>query len=682
MLKNLRISRIITQWVINTVGLLLIAGILPGVSITRWGSAFMASAVIGLFNMLLWPLFMRFALPVTVATLGLASLVLNGFIIALTASILPGFAINNFWIAMLVAVVITIVSTLAHQLLVIDDDDTYYRNVIKKQVEKNFKVTKTNTPGIIFLQIDGLAYKVLQRAIRDGNAPTLAKWLRSGEYRLESWETDWSSQTGASQAGILMGSNKEIPAFRWYEKETGKSFAFNNPNDLKIIEERISDKKGLLSQSGASRGNLFSGDAEVTLLTLSTITNPDRKHFGRDYYAYFANPYNFTRTIIVMIGDIIREIRSGLDQKRRDVRPRLEHREWHYPLLRAWTTVIQRDILVQTLISDMYKGRSVAYADFVGYDEVSHHTGIERYETLTILRDIDQQIARLARAAKDAPRPYHFVILSDHGQTQGYSFSQRAGYSLEELVAKLTRQRRIAKTETQEDLMYLNAAVTEAAQPKNFAGKIFRSISKRFREKEITHNHQQTSRDEIKVIGSGCLGLIYLTQFRHRLTYEEINRFYPELIQGLLDNPYIGFLLVKSKNDGGIVMGRKGRYFLNDDRVEGENPLLPFGEHAAMHVKRTHHFQHAADIMLNSIYDQRMDEVVPFEEFVGSHGGLGGNQCHPFVFFPNSWNFPQEEVIGAENIHKIMKRWVADTGSPKSTDRYFNENTGLYLKKV
>ena len=49
----------------------------------------------------------------------------------------------------------------------------------------------------------------------------MGRWLAEDGYELAEWETDLSSQTGASQAGILLGSNEDIPAFRWVEKETG-----------------------------------------------------------------------------------------------------------------------------------------------------------------------------------------------------------------------------------------------------------------------------------------------------------------------------------------------------------------------------------------------------------------------------------------------------------------------------
>ena len=123
--------------------------------------------------------------------------------------------------------------------------------------------------------------------------------------------------------------------------------------------------------------------------------------------------------------------------RRRDVKPRV-HRGGLYPLVRAWTTVIQRDLAVTSLLSDVYAGRPVGYSTFVGYDEIAHHSGIERPETLHALEQLDQQFRRLELATRDAPRPYELVVLSDDGQTDGTPFRQRSGESLEELVDGLT----------------------------------------------------------------------------------------------------------------------------------------------------------------------------------------------------------------------------------------------------
>ena len=134
-----------------------------------------------------------------------------------------------------------------------------------------------------------------------------------------------------------------------------------------------------------------------------------------------------------MIREVVSELWSAAQQRRRDVRPRV-HRGFTYALMRAWGTVIQRDLQVQAVIADIYAGRPVTYTTFLAYDEVAHHSGVERPETLLTLRRVDRELGRIAAAAADAPRPYRLVVLSDHGQSQGATFLDRYGITLEQLV--------------------------------------------------------------------------------------------------------------------------------------------------------------------------------------------------------------------------------------------------------
>jgi len=201
-----------------------------------------------------------------------------------------------------VGVGMAIITTVTSSMLAIDDDESWHRNVVRFQARRRGQVVESDVPGVLFLEIDGLAYEVLQRAMRDGNAPTLARWLRDGRYRLERWETDWSSQTGACQAGLLHGDNDDMPAFRWWEKDRNAPIVTNHPKDAVEIERRHSDGRGLLHADGASRANILSGDAPHSLLTMSTVLERDRPGgLGADYFAYFANPYNVTRTIALTI---------------------------------------------------------------------------------------------------------------------------------------------------------------------------------------------------------------------------------------------------------------------------------------------------------------------------------------------------------------------------------------------
>jgi uncharacterized membrane protein YvlD (DUF360 family) len=666
--------RVIAVWLITAATLVLLGALLPGVQVTSFEAALIAAALIGLFNALVWPLVVRLALPITVLTLGLGVLVLNGAVILAVAAISRGFVVSGLLSGIIVVVGLTLVNTLVTSLLGIDDDDFYYRNIIKRQARRGGGAVETDVPGVLFLEVDGLAHAVVSRAIRDGNAPTLARWLREGSHRLIEWETDWSSQTGACQAGLLHGSNDNLPAFRWWEKDRNAFIVSNHPRDAMEIERRVSNGRGLLAADGASRANLLSGDAPHSLLTMSTVLRRDRPgRIGQDYFAYFANPYNVARTFVLFVGDVISECWSAVQQRRRDVKPRVR-RAFPYPLLRAWTTVIQRDLQVQALIGDVYAGRPVAYTTFLGYDEVAHHSGVERPDTLATLREIDRQFARIEAAVKDAPRPYHLVVLADHGQTQGATFDNRYGTTLEQLVEEACAKNVESAAPGDEAAGYLSASLTEASRGDNALARTVRRaterrtvngavvIGKEERE-EMRRGKEREGPPEIVVMASGCLGLISFPREPGRVTLERIHELYPRVISTLRDHPGIGFMLARSEQYGAIVIGEKGLCFLDEGRVEGENPLAPFGPNAAQHVKRTDGFPNCADIMINSTYWPETGEVAAFEELVGSHGGLGGPQSYPFVLVPRDWAPPNEPIIGAEAMHRQMRLWLADLGN-------------------
>jgi uncharacterized membrane protein YvlD (DUF360 family) len=666
--------RVMAVWLITAVALMLLSALLAGVEITGFGAALVAAALIGLLNALVWPLLIRFALPFTVLTLGLGVLVLNGVAILMVAAVSPGLYVYDLLDGIVVVIGLAVINTLVTSLFGIDDDDFYYRNVIRRQARRSGVAIDTDKPGVLFLEVDGLAHAVVSRAIRDGNVPTLARWLREGSHRLIQWETDWSSQTGACQAGLLHGSNDDMPAFRWWEKERNASIVSNHPKDAMEIERRVSNGRGLLSIDGASRANLLSGDAPHSLLTMSTVLRRDRPgRIGQDYFAYFANPYNVARTLVLFIGEVVNEWWSASQQRRKDVKPRVP-RPFPYPLIRAWTTVIQRDLQVQALIGDLYSGRPVAYTTFLGYDEVAHHSGIERSETLATLRGIDRQFARIETAAKDAPRSYHLVVLSDHGQTQGATFEDRYGTTLERLVKEACATESVeSETQGDEAMGYLNASLTEVSQGDNtLARTVRRATRKKTVDGAVTigkEEREATSREkereappELVVMASGCLGLIYFPREPGRLTLERIHERYPNVLPTLRDHPGIGFLLVRSEQYGAMVIGPRGINFLDEDRVEAEDPLAPFGPNAALHLKRTDSFPHCADIMVNSTYWPETEEVAAFEELVGSHGGLGGTQSYPFVLVPRDWAVAKEPIVGAETMHRQMRRWLVDLG--------------------
>ena len=308
--------------VLDAAALIVLAALLPGFSLDDAWAALGAAIVIGVLNALVWPLLARIALPLTVLTFGIAALLLNAILVTFAINLIPGAHVDSVLDGIVITIGISAVTAIFFSLLAIDEDETWYRNVVARQVRGRRSTVDTDVPGIVFLEIDGLAHEVLRRAVIDGNAPHIGRWLRSGSHRLERWETDWSSQTGACQAGLLHGDNDDMPAFRWWEKDRDRAIVTNHPRDAEELERRHSDGRGLLHADGASRANILSGDAPHSMLTMSTALTR-RRPIGRDYAAYFARPYAVARTLALAIADIARERRAARGQVRDDVRPRI-----------------------------------------------------------------------------------------------------------------------------------------------------------------------------------------------------------------------------------------------------------------------------------------------------------------------------------------------------------------------
>lgn len=675
------IRRIVFVLLLDAGILLLLSELLDGFVLDGARNALGAAALIGLLNALVWPVVARFALPLTVLTLGLGALVLNGLLVTVAIDALPGAEIEGLFEGIVVTIAMTAVTAIVYALFAIDEDEAWNWHVVRRQARRRGQVTETDVPGVLFLEIDGLAHDVLWRALADGNAPTLSSWMRSGTHRLERWETDWSSQTGACQAGLLHGNNEDMPAFRWWEKERGAAIVTNHPRDAEEIERRHSDGRGLLHADGASRANILSGDAPHSMLTMSTALRR-RRPIGRDYAAYFARPYAVARTFVLALGDIARERRAARSQVRDDVRPRIP-RSRSYALVRAWGTVVQRDLQVASVVGDVLAGRPVVYTTFLAYDEVAHHSGIERHDALAVLHDLDRQIARIAAACAEAPRPYRLVVLSDHGQSQGETFRDRYGLTLEELVTAACEPDSVVASESGDEdaLSYMSAGLTEVARDDTVAARTVRRATRdRLADgavvldpearQEVAESHDGGELPELSVMASGCLGLISFPREPGRVSLERIEALYPRLLPTLREHPGIGFVLVRSEREGALALGSGGvRYLGDDDRVEGEDPLALFGPNAADHLRRTDGFPHCADLMLNSSFWPEFGEVAAFEELVGSHGGMGGTQSFPFVLHPSELTWPDEEVVGAERVHRIFRGWLAGLGQ----DAYASE---------
>ncbi|MFD4539178.1 phage holin family protein [Streptomyces bauhiniae] len=665
-----QIGRSVTVWAVSTLTMLLLAGLLPdfrlqspdGDSATRIAvTAACGAGAFGLLSALVWPVLVRMLLLVPALFLGLLVFFLNGSLLLLALRVNPsGRGEVAPETAVIVAAVMSAVASATGAALAVRDDDAYRRRLLRlADRRRRATLPCASTPGLVCVQLDGVGHDVLTAAVRDGLMPTVARWLAADgiippTHRLTAWRTDWSSQTGASQLGILHGSTWDVPAFRWYEKERGEVMVCNRPTSAAELQRRAmarTGEAGLLAVDGASRGNLFSGGAGEQALVLSIATRrrgrENRSRAG--YFAYFSDPANAVRTALSFFAEIGREIGQSTRARFAGRHPRVG-RGGLYPLVRAFATVVERDVVVAAVMGDLLAGRTAVYADLVAYDEVAHHSGPDSRDARQVLKRLDRSLALIEKAAEHAPRPYRLVVLSDHGQSPGETFRSRYGLTLTDLVragSGLPVPHGAGRTPSGAEA---RAAVRAALG----------------RGDGVSAAREDGS--EPVVLASGNLGLVSFPDVPHRMTKEEIDARHPALLPTLANHPGIGFLLVRSAEHDGVVLGPCGTEIPLAELDERPGPLARFGPGAVDAVRRTHAFPHTADIMVNSWHDPATGQIHAFEEQIGSHGGLGGAQSRPFLLSPLTLSVPGEDgeaLTGAERVHGVLRRWLGELNGPE-----------------
>ncbi|MEI8334789.1 MAG: phage holin family protein [Chloroflexota bacterium] len=662
------VKRLLVTLLVSAFAFYATAWLMPSIALDRFVDGVLVVILMAILNAVVRPLVLAFVAPRSLILTGIAVLVLQVLVFLVSANLVPGVHVGGLFSALVGSFIYAIINTVFTAILGIDSGDSFYGLLIQSLLQKRAG-PGTDQPGLVIVQIDGLAYPILAGRVRAGSVNTMAGWVRDGSHTLSRWEAILPSMTSASQAGILHGNNDGIPAFRWYERDREHLMVSSNPVDAGEIVRRVSNGEGLLSNNGASICNLMTGDATRSYLTTAAIKD-ESQGIGESkaFLGFFLSPSGYLRSLSLFLGEFVKELYQARRTRRSGIRPQM-HRGTKYAGMRAASNVLLRDVNTSLIIEEMYRGTNVIYADFTDYDELAHHCGPERVESFEALDGVDRAIATLEKAAKDAPRPYRFIVLSDHGQSLGATFKQRYGASLGEVVRDLMAGRAtlVQATTTAEGSTFVNSFLSEITRSRGIGPSVARAaLAGRTRDGVVDLDAEEVpppaDPSTISVVGSGNLGLVWFTGHDHRLTVEELEELHPNLVATLAAHPGVAMLMVRSSEAGAVVFGPKGVRYLDEDRVEGVDPTTLFGPHTIMSMKREDAMVHAPDLLLISQYDPELGEVAAFEELIGSHGGLGGPQTEPFVLHPVDWELDEAVPLGAPAIYRNIRRWLDSIG--------------------
>jgi uncharacterized membrane protein YvlD (DUF360 family) len=653
------LRRAILSYLGACLALAITAGVAPGLQVDGLGPLLLAALLLLALDSTLAVVLhgLLVGLPISIAQV--LGVIAQFAAIVLLGRVMPGIHVGDTAAAVWGALLLTLLNSLFAELVAVSDDDSYYSVLVRRLVAREFRHPTNPIPGLLVAQVDGLSLPVLREAIRAGRAPVLGRLVRSGESTLDPWTAMLPPTTPASQAGILHGNNDGIAGFRWYEKATGRLLVANHPEDAAEIVARISDGRGLLAGDGAGIGNLVTGDAPRSYLTMATIDEPASEHDERRMRGFFVTTVNYIRLVVLMAGEIVKELYQAERQRGWAVEPRM-HRDLHFAIERAATNIALRTVSTALVIEEMYSGAPTIYVDYTGYDAISHHCGPERVEAIDALEGIDRAIGSLLKAARYTARPYRVVVLSDHGQCLGAPFQQRYGQSLEAVIAEqLPREMVVVgTTDSVESAGFGRRIAAEFGRGSGLGPLLARHMPSAMRRAGgKAASPDAAPPPEVVVASSGNLAHLYFTLDSGRMTSEGIQLRYPGLVETLARHPGIGAVIGRSAGGHTLLLGADGQHDLDATPPDGRDLLAEYGPYAVESLRRLTAFTTAGDLILLGSVDAVTGEVTGFEELVGSHGGLGGRQTEPFILYPSSLRLTDHPPLGAPALYHQLVAW-------------------------
>ncbi|MBE0500568.1 MAG: alkaline phosphatase family protein [Desulfuromonadales bacterium] len=538
--------------------------------------------------------------------------------------------------------------------------------------ERRERLKAGRKSGFVGIQIDGLSHAHFQMALERGYLPSIARYLKHGN-RLRSYLSGLPSTTPAAQAAIFYGIEEGIPAFRWFEKSTGQIISCNDPDHVQYFREKlIGDRPGILT-GGSSYSNILDGGAAQSVFTVSS-PHPQTLfgRFGgsRLLLLLFLHPIRVARMCLAVFSEYLTELYDRNRARSKKIHP---VKIGLFPFIRIFCNVILREFQSFGVIADIYSGVPRIYTTYSGYDELAHQYGPASRTALKNLKYTDMRIGEVMRMLRYAPgADYQLILLSDHGQTPGYPFESKFGATLGDAVGAFLEDNEKTTISsgplefTRSQLGYLTKEID--ARPDTWRRRIYRQVKDTLQRK-IGELAPETLKVVIQggivITYSSSLAHLYFTGRKNRLGLAQIRKQQPLLLRFLSKHKGIGFLMAKGSKERVWFVHRGGELCCHKAQrpQEGELTFLePYGEPKLIYPQL---FDFAADSSCGDLIifgDYSNGQIACFDDQIGGHGSVGGDQSLPFLILPEGHPLlKQKNLVGhAFLYHQVFNPLVKD----------------------
>ena len=231
----------------------------------------------------------------------------------------------------------------------------------------------------------------------------MASWVRSGAYHLAEWECPPPSADLGQPGGHPARQQRRHPGLPLVREGERPAPRLQPPRRRHRDRGDASPTAtGSWREGGSSVGNLFTGDAHRSAFVMSRMGDPMSQLDVDAFSLYFMDPAAFIRTLVLSIGEFLKELSRRAASASR-TSSRASTAAGPSPSCARPRTSSCATSTRPSWCAPCRSARPVIYTDLTDYDEIAHHAGPERIESLRALTGVDRVVAALERAAELRP---------------------------------------------------------------------------------------------------------------------------------------------------------------------------------------------------------------------------------------------------------------------------------------
>lgn len=484
-------------------------------------------------------------------------------------------------------------------------------------------------PGVLLIQLDGLAYDQLKRAISQGRMPFVRRLLHRENYELASFYSGQPATTPAVQGELHYNVRCAVPSFGFLDRKAKRFRIMYDYDTVTEVENSLKEAGDEpLLKGGSSWVNIYSGGAApdechfcAASLSPQSMLSWNALRIGLSIVVL-----HFAATLRLIFLLFVEFLRAVYDMVKGVLKGESFIKEVKFIISRVFVGTVMREVVQIGAGLDLTRGLPIIHLNFLGYDERAHRRGPGSAFAHAELRRIDDTIKRLYRSAHNSHRrDYQVILYSDHGQETARSYEEEHPGGLGQTVLNGLKELDEKIPEKFSVLHHLGAESSWLANRER--------VRKHLEAQEQPEDLSPEDEKAFAITARGPVAHIYLAKPMSR----EQKRIFAEWLVRKGDVP--GVLYPTSANEVAW------HHFKGQTRLPAEaDTFLPHADgwkkEIAEDLVRLCHHPNAGDLLLLGWHPERHPWTFPLER--GAHGGPGLEETGGFVLLPAHTRIPEE----------------------------------------